>query len=73
LILIIGGRSKIGAALTGDLLALGQQVRILVRPAKPADGIPGGAGTVAGDLADEGSLVTAMRGVPVPGLPRVRH
>jgi uncharacterized protein YbjT (DUF2867 family) len=63
LILIIGGRSKIGAGLVGDLLSLGQQVRILVRPGEPADGIPGGVETVAGDLADEGSLVTAMSGV----------
>ena len=62
LILIIGGRSKIGAALIGDLLALGQQVRALVRSGEPADGIPGGVETVAGDLADEGSLVTAMSG-----------
>jgi uncharacterized protein YbjT (DUF2867 family) len=62
LILIIGGRSKIGEALIGDLLALGQQVRALVRPGEPADGIPGGLETVAGDLADEGSLVTAMGG-----------
>lgn len=63
LILIIGGRSKIGTALTGDLLALGQQVRILVRPGEPAAGIPGGAEAVVGDLADEASLVTAMSGV----------
>lgn len=62
MILIIGGRSKIGEALIGDLLALGQQVRALVRPGEPADGIPGGLETVAGDLADEGSLVTAMGG-----------
>ena len=62
MILIIGGRSKIGTALIADLLALGQQVRALVRPGEPADGIPGGVETVAGDLADEGSLVTAMGG-----------
>lgn len=63
MILIIGGRSKIGAALIGDLLAFGQQVRALVRADEPANGIPGGVETVAGDLADEGSLVTAMSGV----------
>ena len=63
LILIVGGRSKIGAALIDDLLALGQQVRALVRPGEPANGIPGGVETVAGDLADEGALVTAMSGV----------
>jgi len=63
LILIIGGRSKIGSALISDLLDLGQQVRALVRPGEPAGGIPAGADTVAGDLADEGSLVAAMGGV----------
>jgi len=62
LILIIGGRSKIGASLIGDLLAKGQQVRVLVRAGEPADGIPSSVETVAGDLADEGSLVTAMSG-----------
>jgi len=62
LILIIGGRSKIGASLIGDLLAKGQQVRVLVRAGQPADGIPSSVETVAGDLADEGSLVTAMSG-----------
>ena len=62
MILIIGGRSKIGASLIGDLLAKGQQVRVLVRAGEPADGIPSSVETVAGDLADEGSLVTAMSG-----------
>ena len=62
MILIIGGRSKIGASLIGDLLAKGQQVRVLVRAGQPADGIPSSVETVAGDLADEGSLVTAMSG-----------
>ena len=63
MILIIGGRSKIGGALIDDLLGRGQQVRALVRAGEPADGIAAGADTVAGDLADEGSLVTAMSGV----------
>jgi len=60
LILVIGGRSKIGAALIGELLALGQQVRVLVRAGEPAGGLPAAAETAVGDLADEGSLVTAM-------------
>jgi hypothetical protein len=30
--LVIGGRSKIGAALIGDLVARGEQLRALVRP-----------------------------------------
>ena len=62
MILVIGGRSKIGASLIRGLLALGQQVRALERVGEPANGIPGGVESVAGDLADEGSLITAMSG-----------
>jgi uncharacterized protein YbjT (DUF2867 family) len=62
LILVIGGRSKIGSALIGDLLDRGQQVRALVRAGEAAGGLPAAAQAVTGDLADEGSLVTAMAG-----------
>jgi uncharacterized protein YbjT (DUF2867 family) len=67
-ILVIGGRSKIGAALITELLDRGEQVRALVRAGEaagglPADGLPTAVEAVAGDLADEGSLVTAMAGV----------
>ena len=63
MILVIGGRSKIGAALIDDLLGRGQQVRALVRAGESAGTLPPGAEAVTGDLADEGSLVTAMDGV----------
>ena len=63
MILVIGGRSKIGAALIGELLGRGQQVRALVRAGEPAGSLPAAAEAVTGDLADEGSLVTAMAGV----------
>ena len=63
MILVIGGRSKIGAALIADLLARGQQVRALARAGEPAGGLPAAAEIVTGDLADEGSLVTAMNGI----------
>ena len=63
MILVIGGRSKIGAALIGDLLARGERVRALVRAGEAAGTLPAGAEAVTGDLADEGSLVTAMEGV----------
>jgi uncharacterized protein YbjT (DUF2867 family) len=63
LILVIGGRSKIGAALVGELLGRGEQVRVLARAGEPAGGLPVAAEIAAGDLADEGSLVTAMRGI----------
>jgi uncharacterized protein YbjT (DUF2867 family) len=63
LILVIGGRSKIGAALTGELLGRGQRVRVLVRASEPTGSLPAAAEIVTGDLADEGSLVTAMEGI----------
>ena len=63
MILVIGGRSKIGAALIGELLGRGQQVRALVRAGEPAGSLPAAAEAVTGDLADEGSLVTAMAGI----------
>jgi uncharacterized protein YbjT (DUF2867 family) len=62
-ILVIGGRSKIGAALIGELLGRGQQVRALVCAVEAAGSLPTAAEAVTGDLADEGSLVTAMAGV----------
>ena len=72
MILVIGGRSKIGAGLIGELLCRDQQVRVLTRTGEPAGelGAGGGSGsrpvpaeTVTGDLADEGSLVRAMQGI----------
>jgi uncharacterized protein YbjT (DUF2867 family) len=63
LILVIGGRSKIGGALTGELLGRGQRVRALVRTGEAAGGLVAGAEAVTGDLADEASLVTAMDGI----------
>ncbi len=67
MILVIGGRSKIGAALITELLDRGEHVRALVRAGEAAGGLapgalPAGAEAVTGDLADEGSLVTAMAG-----------
>ena len=63
MILVIGGRSKIGATLIAELLDRNQQVRALVRAGENADGLPAGVKAVTGDLADEGSLVTAMAGI----------
>jgi uncharacterized protein YbjT (DUF2867 family) len=63
LILVIGGRSKIGAALIGDLLGRGQRVRALVRAGEAAGDVAAGAEAFTGDLADEGSLVPAMDGI----------
>jgi uncharacterized protein YbjT (DUF2867 family) len=63
MILVIGGRSKIGAALIGDLVDRGEQVRALVRSGEGAASLPAAVEAVAGDLADEGSLVKAMDGI----------
>jgi uncharacterized protein YbjT (DUF2867 family) len=62
-ILVIGGRSKIGSALVGELVGRGQQVRALVRAGEPTAGVAAAAEIVTGDLADEASLVTAMAGI----------
>jgi uncharacterized protein YbjT (DUF2867 family) len=61
-ILVIGGRSKIGGALITELLDRGQPVRALVRAGETGS-LPAGAEAVTGDLADEGSLVAAMAGI----------
>jgi uncharacterized protein YbjT (DUF2867 family) len=63
MILVIGGRSKVGAALIGELLGRGEQVRALVRGGEAAGHLATAAEVVTGDLADEGSLVTAMAGI----------
>jgi uncharacterized protein YbjT (DUF2867 family) len=62
-ILVIGGRSKIGGALIAELLGRGQQVRALARAGEPIGGLPDAAEAITGDLGDEGSLVTAMAGI----------
>jgi uncharacterized protein YbjT (DUF2867 family) len=62
-ILVIGGRSKIGSALLEELASRGQQVRALVRAGEPTHGVAAVADIVTGDLADEGSLEAAMAGV----------
>jgi uncharacterized protein YbjT (DUF2867 family) len=62
-ILVIGGRSKIGSALITELLDRGQPVRALVRAGETAGSLPAAAEAVTGDLADEGSLVAAMAGI----------
>jgi len=62
-ILVIGGRSKIGAALIDGLLGRGEDVRALVRTGESTDDLCTSVQPVGGDLSDEGSLVTAMEGV----------
>ena len=62
MILVIGGRSKIGAALIGELTARDQPVRALMRVSESAAAFPTGVEPIAGDLADADSLNAALRG-----------
>jgi uncharacterized protein YbjT (DUF2867 family) len=63
MILVIGGRSKIGAGVIEALLARGERVRALVRSGESDANTPDAVETVTGDLADPSSLKTAMNGV----------
>jgi uncharacterized protein YbjT (DUF2867 family) len=65
MILVIGGRSKVGRAVIDELVARGETVRAMVRnPA--ADWVPGGVEVVTGDLEDLRSLRSAVAGVDRP-------
>jgi uncharacterized protein YbjT (DUF2867 family) len=61
MILVIGGRSKIGSALIESLSARGERVRMLVRDREPG-AAPEGVEPVAGDLGSPESLRAAMAG-----------
>ena len=63
MILVIGGRSKIGASLIDELLARGEEVRALVRSSETSAALAPAVHTTVGDLADTDSLAAAMRGV----------
>jgi uncharacterized protein YbjT (DUF2867 family) len=62
MILVIGGRSKIGSALIASLLGKGESVCALVRDDAEREGLPAGVETTRGDLADLASLAAAMNG-----------
>src|SRR5437763_5917287 len=62
MVLVIGGRSKIGSALIGDLVERGESVRALVRSSESAGAFPDAVETVVGDLADPDSLRGATEG-----------
>jgi uncharacterized protein YbjT (DUF2867 family) len=63
MILVIGGRSKIGSALLGQLGSSGVSVRALARPSEPSATFPPSIETVTGDLGDPASLEAAMQGI----------
>jgi uncharacterized protein YbjT (DUF2867 family) len=62
MILVVGGRSKIGSALIDELLARGEAVRALVRPGEEKAALAAGVETATGDLADRDSLRAAVDG-----------
>lgn len=62
MILVIGGRSKIGSALVEELVRRAETTRVLARSGESAD-FPSGVEVVSGDLADPSSLADAMAGV----------
>lgn len=62
MILVIGGRSKIGSALIGELVTRGEAVRALTRSGEQAGTLPAGVEAVTGDLADTDSLRAAADG-----------
>jgi uncharacterized protein YbjT (DUF2867 family) len=63
MILVIGGRSKIGSALINDLVARDETVRAVVRPREAEASLPDAVERVTGDLADLDSLRSAFAGV----------
>lgn len=62
MISVIGGRSKIGSALIGELIAKNEAVRAVVRSGDGNAAFPAAVETVTGDLADPNSLRSAMAG-----------
>jgi len=72
LILVIGGRSKIGAALIGNLLAGGQQVRALVRAGEPAGRLAAGAASLCVSTYVDGGSAVAILPAPFPQPPPLR-
>lgn len=62
MILVIGGRSKIGLSLIESLCSRGERVRTLVRAQETTAGLPADVDAVVGDLGEPGSLRAAMSG-----------
>src|SRR5262252_4029045 len=62
MILVIGGRSKIGSAVLDHLGRQGASVRALARSSEPSAAFRLPIETVSGDLGDPASLEAAMQG-----------
>jgi uncharacterized protein YbjT (DUF2867 family) len=64
MILVVGATGQLGGTIARRLIAGGQKVRVLVRPATDAGGYASGVCEIArGDLRDRSSLDAACRGV----------
>jgi dihydroflavonol-4-reductase len=62
-VLVTGATGKVGNAIARDLLARGDEVRVLVRdPDRALKTVPAGVETVAGDVTDRDSLGRAVEG-----------
>jgi uncharacterized protein YbjT (DUF2867 family) len=59
---VIGGRSKSGSALIGELIAKNEADRALVRSGDGNASFPAAVETVTGELADPDCLCSAMAG-----------
>jgi uncharacterized protein YbjT (DUF2867 family) len=62
MILVVGGRSKIGSALIQALAEKGESVRALMRSSEASDSLPDGVEAATADLADLDSLRAAIDG-----------
>ncbi|HEX8674361.1 MAG TPA: NmrA family NAD(P)-binding protein [Longimicrobium sp.] len=58
--LILGGTGTVGGAVARELLARGEDVRVLTRSAEKAGSLPEGATAVVGDLRDPGCYHTVF-------------
>ncbi len=62
-ILVTGGTGTVGSEVVRQLIARGEDVRVLVRSEEKAKGLPKPAHGVVGNLDDRASLDRAMKGV----------
>ena len=71
-ILVVGGRSKIGSALIDELLTRNEQVRALVRPREEPGSLSSGVEASTGDLGEPDSL-SRVAGRPAERVPGHRR
>ena len=62
MILVTGGTGTLGREVVRRLLDAGERVRVMTRDRRRASGLPPAADIVEGDLCDEASVTSALRG-----------